>query len=372
MNHRFLFKQFIIFLFMLLVCQDQLQAEASKFKIGVITALTGRAADYGISIKNSISLARKDYPSSLNNIEFIFEDAGYDTKASVQAFKKLIEIDHVDLVYVWGATFCQAIAPLAETQGVPMIAQCVDPQIAKGRRFIIRFMNYSDQYMSQLLEHFRSKHEKKFGVILAENGYLEEMFNALKRNLTDSETVTVIGQYQADNLDFRSSLLKLRNSDFNSVGVFLTAGQIAAFYKQMKEQHISVSTFGTNFFESTSEIEASAGSMSGAIYSFNTTTPFFKSHYQESFKEGSQLGFGALAYDFALLVGDLFNASSRKFTSDEIVSLFSQITERSGIAAGSFVFQNDSEVGKYFKFPIVLKQVTSQGYDIYASDKSSN
>lgn len=340
----------------------QLYAESYKMKVGVITALTGRTADYGISIKNSISLAKMDFPNKLNNIEFIFEDAGYDTKASVNAFKKLTEIDHVDLIYVWGAMFCKAIAPIAETGNVPTIAQCVDPSIGKDRKFIIRFMNYSDEYMEKLLETLRAHGQKKFAVITAENAYLEEMLNAFKRSLESDETVTLIDQFKSDNLDFRSSLLKVQRGNFDSIGVFLAAGQISTFYTQMKEQRISKSTFGTNFFESFSEIKASHGAMNGSIYTHNTVTPFFKKHYEDNFNDASQLGFGALAYEFAVLVGDLFNISSKKLEPVEIINSFTQVKGRIGTAAGPYTYIDSPVVGKYFHFPIELKEVTTDGY----------
>jgi branched-chain amino acid transport system substrate-binding protein len=79
-----------------------------RFKVGAILPLTGAAADYGIAIKNCIELAKKDKPELFTNIDFIFEDAAYDPKTAVSAYRSLTDGQRVDLTLTWGVSFCKA------------------------------------------------------------------------------------------------------------------------------------------------------------------------------------------------------------------------------------------------------------------------
>lgn len=349
---------FTLQLFLTVLCTF---ADADKFKIGVIAPLTGKAADYGTSIKNSITLAQLNQPQLFTNLEFIFEDPGYDVKEAVRSFKKLSNIDQVDLVYIWGAPFCLALSPLAEDMKIPLIAQCVDPIIGKNRKYVIRFMNHSDQYVLHLLSYLRAKGYKKFAAVLTDNGYLDEMYRAFQRNLQSGEELTLIDRFQLPDLDFRTTILKLRAGNYDALGVFLGPEQIAQFYKQALEQKITLPTFGTNFFESLSEIKASQGSMQKALYTFNIASDKYFERYTSKFNNSSQLGFGALAYEFATLVGELFN-SKKSISGEDIILSFSNIKNHLGLAAGNYSFVENSEVGNYFEFPIKLKEVTKDSY----------
>lgn len=68
-----------------------------KFKVGAVLPLTGAAADYGIAIKNCVELAKKDRPEIFTNIDFIFEDAAYDPKTAISAYRSLTDGQRVDL-----------------------------------------------------------------------------------------------------------------------------------------------------------------------------------------------------------------------------------------------------------------------------------
>jgi hypothetical protein len=93
-------------------CSHESSAQ-EKFKVGAVLPLTGAAADYGIAIKNCIELARKDNPELFTNIEFIYEDAAYDPKTAVSAYRSLTDGQQVDLTVTWGVSFCKALAPIA-------------------------------------------------------------------------------------------------------------------------------------------------------------------------------------------------------------------------------------------------------------------
>lgn len=361
-------KSLLLLFFLLIAFAVETKAFAednSILRIGAILPLTGGAADYGVSIKNGISLAQEDRPDLFTRIKFIYEDAQYsDAKQSITAFRKLTNIDHSNLIYEFGVPPFKALAPLAESQQIVLIGQCVDTSTGAGRRYVLRFMNTPDDYMQVLVRFLQKKGWNKIGMVVSDQPYLEEMYNAFNRSLLPGQSGTIIQRLPPDEMDLRSYVLRAKSENFDVIGVFLNIGQISQFYKQADSLKLTKPTFGTNFFESLSEIRASNGTMSGAVYAHNDIKSEFLTRYKSLFGAESQIAFGALSYEFAIAVGKLFNAMSITPTSDEIIHGFESLKLQDGIASGPYDFVSSEHFGKYFRFPIVMKQVNEDGFTV--------
>jgi branched-chain amino acid transport system substrate-binding protein len=337
-----------------------------KFKVGAVLPLTGGAADYGIAIKNCIELARKDNPELFTNIEFIYEDAAYDPKTAVSAYRSLTDGQQVDLTVTWGVSFCKALAPIAEARKSPMVGLCLDPAIGSGRRYVLRFMNTTDEVMRVQAQYLFERGVRRIGLLLAEHPYLEELREALQRNLIAGQTIVLIDQLPNKEMDLRTNILKLMKGEkqFDSLGVFLFAGQIASFYKQAWDMGFDTQTFGTNFFESLSEVHASNGSMNGVVFASVDTKDDFLRRYKEIFHNESQLAFAAPAYELAMTLGELFNDRQGSLSGEDIVKKFASVGQRQGVAAGPYRYVNDVEAGQYFQFPIVVKKIAGDKFEV--------
>lgn len=330
-----------------------------QFRVGMIFPMTGIPADYGDAMHKGMELAVSDRPDLFSEMKFIYEDAGYDPKMAVQVFKKLHEVDKVDLIYIWGVTFCKAVAPVAQQFSVPVVAQCIDKESARDRPYVIRFMNYTDQYATVLLEYLRKKNYRSYGVVLGDNAYAEELFNSFRAQLKSDEKVTVIERYTSGQYEMRSTLSRIRTSSYDAIGVFLGLSQVAQFYKQRQEQGLTFPTFGTNFFESTNEIKASGYSMDGAVYSSNKVREEFLAHFTKRYGKPTQLAYSSLSYEFALLAGELFNGRGG-MDPDDILRALESVGRREGTATGPYVFKNQPDVGRFFDFELTMKAVNGE------------
>ncbi len=340
--------------------------EVPKFKIGLVLPLTGTAADYGIAIQNSINLAIKDRPELFTNITWVYEDATFDTKTAVTALNQMVDYQKVDLVVTWGVAFCQALSPIAESKKIPLIGICLDPNVARDKQFVIRFKNKMDEIMQVQSKYLSDQGKNRIGVLLAEHPYLEEVNSALERNLHPGQTLEVIDRLPNGEADFRTRLIKItkNQSKFDVIGVFLFVGQISTFYRQAKNYNFSLPTFGTDLFESLSEIKASQGMMEGVHFASINIKPKFIDYYKSIYKNESQLAFGAPAYELALTIGELFNQANPKPMGREIIKSFSKVTSREGVASGPYKYVNDSEAGQYFQFPVVMKQIRGDRFEV--------
>lgn len=330
---------------------------SSAFKVGVITSLSGPNAEYGQALANGIELARRSRPARFAQINFLFEDAISDSRSAVSAFNKLVELDRVDLVYVWGVQFCTAVAPLAEERGVPMVAQCVNNYIAKDRRFVVRFMNYAEQYARTILSFLEAKGLNNIGVIATEQPYIEDMREGLYAAKGPGQKVTLLDSYLIGQTDFRPSITKLRHRDFEALGVFLVAGQVSQFYKQLKEQKAKLPTFGTNFFETQSEVDLANGAMDGAVFANHHVSQRFQESYKAAYGNLSQLTWAALAYEFAALLPQIAWSENKKRTGPALLEALSALPPQEGEAAGHFEFKDIPKVGRFFEFALAVKRI---------------
>lgn len=334
-------------------------ASAEPLKVGAVLPLSGVSSDYGTSIVNSIQLAIEDHPELFKSIKFITEDAGYDSAKAVTAFNKLVDSDRVDLIYTWGVNFCKAVSPLAERRKIPSIGQCIDPGSSRGRDFFVRFMNKSDEYLDLQAEYLLTRSLKKLAIVLTENPYQEEMLGALKRHLRPGQSVEVIQSYLPSSTDLRDGVLKLRSGSFDAVGVFLSPGQISNFFRLLREQRVDMPAFGTNFFESQSEVDAANGAMNGAVFVNNSYSAEYFDRYEARFGKATQPGFGALAYEFAMFVARTVRVpESSKLSGIAILDSLRRLTSWTpGYAAGPYRFVQSEDAGGYVEFPLTIRRI---------------
>ena len=99
----------------------------SEILIGNIQDLSGPMKELGMMLPHGSNL----YFSYINekggvhgrNIKMVIEDHQYNPQKSVAAAKKLIDVDQVFCLYqVIGTSPCEALRPLLEENGVPLIA----------------------------------------------------------------------------------------------------------------------------------------------------------------------------------------------------------------------------------------------------------
>jgi branched-chain amino acid transport system substrate-binding protein len=325
----------------------------SEFKVGVIAPTTGAVAEYGQALINGIELALSE--DSENQINFIFEDAAYDTKLAIQAFQKLTQVDRVNLIYVWGVSFCQALAPLAETYQVAMVGQCLDYKSAVGKKHVVRFMNTSLEQAEVMAKHLLKNPKRKIALIVSDNAYLEEMAQAYETFLGGQ--ISLVEIVMATEQDFKNVLLRLKTRGIDTIGMLLNAGQYAVLSKQLRELNWKPELFGNNFLESTSEVLAAGSGIYGTLIPGNNISNQFMLNYLQTFQHDGQLGFAAMAYEFTKLLTANKNKLNATKSSLEVIDILASTEPRNSSAAGAYEFISSHKYGRYFKFDLIVKAI---------------
>lgn len=329
-------------------------AADDTFQVGLTLPLSGALAEYGQAAKNGVELARTQHPENFQKVSFIYEDSQWDAKTAVSAFNKLRSIEKVSLIYNWGNPTTEAVAPLAERYHLPLIGMAANPQTSLGRHYVIRSTNAASDFASRLAEYLVQQGYKNIGVIIADNSYVRGLFDGLKSTIGDRGSVEIVDLYNLQDQDFRSSISKLRQRKYDALGVFLITGQISNCYRQLKDQGINLPTFGTDFFESGTEIKLANGGMNGAVYTHLGITEQFRADYVSRFNNDYQIAYAGNAYDMAMILGRLFNGQT--LSADEIMTRLRSVKDQSGIG-GTFSFGDAPDEGPHYHFPVQLKKI---------------
>ncbi|MEI7890939.1 MAG: ABC transporter substrate-binding protein [bacterium] len=318
-------------------------------KVGVIAPLTGGLAEYGLAFKNGITLATEK--SGNKNVEYVFEDSQYDSGKAVAAYYKLKNIDKIDVLVNWGGVPTDAIAPLLKDQKMPFLAGSTLGRVTQSSPYTVRIMDTPDDFAISMWTYLRAHNQKNIAIVKTEMLYFKSVLDALDKNKNADESITVIDNYKtADETDFRTSILKIKNvsKQYDAVGVLLATGQIGQFYKQAGELGLTVPTFGTDFFENQSDIDTAGKNINGAVFANYNTTDSFSAEYKARFGNLSQLGYAGNGFDVANMLNgaDLTN-------SDTIINSIKATKNYNGVL-GSYNYVETSD-DRYLRSPVKVK-----------------
>lgn len=331
-------------------------AAQAQLRVGVSAPLSGDLAEYGAAVRNGIEFARTEDRGSFDGITFHYEDNRYEAAAAISAFHKLRKSDAVQLIYHWGEPPLHAVAPLAEQAELPLIAMSLDPAPAIGRRFVIRSINFSDQYAETLAEHLIRRGFKRIAILKTEDPFLNSMVDGLRRHLASDQSLEVVAAFSPADLDFKTQITKLKGGSFDVLGVYLFTGQVSTFYRQAAALRLVIPTFGTDFFESRNEIAQARGAMNGAVYPNLEVPEEFAASYRERFGNDAQIAYAYNAYIFAKLTAQLFakDKSLDTLNADRIVNRY---TSMEALRNQPFRFRETAEGGRFYEFPLVIRKI---------------
>lgn len=119
-----------------------IRASHENLKIGFVISLTGSDGKEGSPIANVIEILKDEYP----DVSFYVEDSKSQPATGVNAARKVIDVDHVDLVYCDLSNITAAIQPITEAKSMLFMATVLkDDFIESGKYTIRNFVTMEDQ-----------------------------------------------------------------------------------------------------------------------------------------------------------------------------------------------------------------------------------
>jgi branched-chain amino acid transport system substrate-binding protein len=146
----------------------------AQIKVGVVTSSTGPIALVGIPQKKSVPLLPTKVAGQ--TIQYITLDDGSDPTASVTAFKKLINEDHVDaIIGPSGSPNAMGVIQFAAEAGVPMFAPvgtaAVVLPMTEQKKWVFKTTQNDDLIAAALVDHMKATKLKTVGFIGTADAY---------------------------------------------------------------------------------------------------------------------------------------------------------------------------------------------------------
>ncbi len=230
----------LFILFLLASCSSQ----DNSTQIGIIAPLTGEGATYGAAMKRGFDLAFEGDDS----INLIYEDSRLNAKDGTAAFKKLVSLNKVPIVYGAAASgVSAAIAPLANKAHVILFSSIStsDTLSNAGNYFYRNVPKNALQGKTAAMFLAKEKKVKSVAVLNENDEYGANLASSFKRNAMNLGIKIVYeGSYLSTDIDFRTKLQAIKGSGAEAVFIPGNYEETGIILKQANELNIKAIFIG--------------------------------------------------------------------------------------------------------------------------------
>jgi branched-chain amino acid transport system substrate-binding protein len=287
-------------------------AHAADIKLGVAEALSGGAAQYGISIRNGFQLAADEINAAGgihgDKVQLVIEDEQGKKEEAINVLKKLIFQDKVLMVF--GPTLsnsAQAADPVAQAAKVVVFgtSNTADGITSIGDYVFRNSVTEADVLPETIKIAVKKSGIKKVAVMYGNDDvFTKSGYDNFKKALEDLKLpVTTTETFAKGDVDFKAQLTKIKASNPDAIVLSALLAEGAPIMVQARQIGLNVPFIGGNGMNSVKIFdlarEKSDGLYVGSPWSSSNAstenTKFIKA-YTEKFKSAPDQ-FAAQSYD---------------------------------------------------------------------------
>ena len=300
-------------------CRDpahQAPARQEIIKIGVVGALTGANATYGISARHGIDLAVAELNAAGGRrFEAIHLDDLGEPEQAQTAAQRLITRDHVvALIGEATSSGALAMAPVAQRAHIPMITpSATHPAVTEHGDYVFRVC-FVDQRQAQAMARFATAKlgMKRIAVLRdLDSDYARGLAAAFVAALSQEGGQVVVDEgYGARDTDFAEPLARIIAAAPDALylpGYHTAVARIAA---AARAAGLSIPLLGGDGWDAAELLEGSAGVLEGSHFTTHwhasapgAATEGFVQRYRAAYNETPD-GVAALGYDAVCVLAD--------------------------------------------------------------------
>lgn len=328
--------------------------DSEDVKFGLITATTGGAAAYGISIKEGAELAVEEINAKGGTqIDLLIEDEKGDKNEAINAMNKLVHKDNVLAVQgpmLSGTMF--AAGPIAQQAGIVALGTSTTADgITDMGDYIFRNAVPEALAVSAAVE---KSHEvlgyKTVGIMYSQNNdQMVSVYNTLEAAFKKAGVEVVAIETFADgDTDFSAQLTKIKEINPDMLAVASLYQEGALIMKKARSMGIDQPVIGSNGFNSPELLKQAGEAADGAIVG----TPWFPGKDSEIVKnfreayvakyEREPDQFAAQAYDGINLLYTAFENSGSATDRAAFRDALAAIEDFEGVT-GKFEFDENRD-----------------------------
>mgnify|MGYP001562816432 CR=1 FL=1 len=291
-----------------------------SYKIGVMLALTGDAATYGLPEQQAIKIAIDEinFNGGVNgkSLLVVYEDGKCNPKDGNAAAQKLINIDKVKVI-IGGSCSGETLgaAPIAEANKVILISpSSTSPDITNAGDFIFRVAPSDAKAGIVAADYaFNKLRARKAALITESADYPQGLRRVFKENFIKlGGKIASDETYNPEDTDFRTQITKAKASNPDIIYIVPQAPPKGVLLiKQIKEAGLKQQLLTAEVLIGRNVIEENAGDIEGLIgveQEFDETNPkasaLFAKYKKITGEKAPFPTYMAGAYDIVYLIAD--------------------------------------------------------------------
>ncbi len=303
-------KTVIIVLATLLLSGCAVQTEA-PLKVGAILPMSGPTAVWGENLKNGMELAREELAVQGVNIDIIYEDSQAKPDVALTAYRKLKELDGVNMVFSAFSRVSVPLVSVADNDKMPIMMTVVAAKgVAEKSPYSFRFYSNERQYVEPQFAWMNSSVYNRVAVLWINDEFGSSVHDViLEQAQLHKMSVVADENYDPNSVDFRTQLTKIKVANPKAIlFVGSVPVEISNALKQVRELGITA-----DFIENSAalaqpaSLQAAGSAAEGAItlafpFSLGRSGGEFRQAYKQRFSTEPNFA-AAFGYDMVKLIG---------------------------------------------------------------------
>jgi branched-chain amino acid transport system substrate-binding protein len=295
----------------LVSCAPAVEKLEKPLKIGAILPLTGPAAIWGENIRNGMLIAQEDLAKQGITVDIVFEDSQAKPDVGLTAYRKLKDIDGVNMVISAFSRVSVPLVPIIDSDKTPLMMTLVSAKgVAEQSPYSFRFYSNERQYVEPQFAWMTADKYPTVAVLWINDDFGAAVHEVILEQAKSKGIDTVADEkYDPNSVDFRTQLTKIKVKNPSAVlFVGSVPPEVSNALKQMREMGITA-----DFIENSAALaspaarQAAGAAAEGAVtmafpFSLGATGDAFKQAYKQRFNADPNFG-AAFGYDMVKLVG---------------------------------------------------------------------
>ncbi|MDR2581158.1 MAG: ABC transporter substrate-binding protein [Fibromonadaceae bacterium] len=332
--------------------------------VGVLFPLTGDIAVYGNAIRDGILLAHEESDIK-NQIRLIIEDDRGDTRTAMTIFNSLL-LRNADIIIGGGmSSVAAALAPLAQQERIPMLSPTASlPSLTHSGEYFFRIWS-SDNYEGRIIaDYIANVVQARTAALLYVNlDYGVGIRDVFTKEFEEKGGQVVFNEgYEPGATDFRTQLVRIRNSNPDVLFIPGYFQEVANILRQAKELNLNVQIFGISSLYDERIIQLAGEQAEGIIFTYpmydsnsgDEIIQTFVRNFSDRFGNRPS-AFAAHGYDAMKVVEHAIKQLKEKkepITKESLRNEISKIRDFNGVS-GKFSFDENGDVIKSMRFMTV-------------------
>jgi branched-chain amino acid transport system substrate-binding protein len=324
----------------------------AEVKFGVIVPLSGEAAAVGAACRNSMRIALEKVPPEVQSkIKILYEDDANSPANTLSAFNRLKSFQGAQVFLTMASNTSNALAPVVEGEKLPLIAVASDPNVPKGRNYVVNLWVKPETEAELAVQETLRRGYQKIAIVTVTHSGIQAVRQAFDQANQGRLQVVYKQEYNFDANDFRMALTKIKALPaVDAIFVNLYFAQCGSFARQARELGLSAPLFSIETFEDPNEVKLSRGALEGQWYvQADEPDASFLDRYRKLFPGTSFYG-GPNCHDAVLIVAKAVEGGHT--SAEEINNFIHSLKDFKG-ALGTYSYES----GGTFSLPATVKMV---------------